>query len=98
MFSGKPPPPLFPIPTEEEDDTPRTYRSEGDPPPQPKKKKSGKVQEEEEPEILEREEAIGMLRKTFGFFQRAVVSQQLLPKIYPKIIIKTFATAIFRKK
>ena len=74
-FSGKAPPPLFAIPVEQEDDTPRTYRSEADPPPPPKGKK-GKKGHHDDPEslVLSKDDAGDMLRNTFNFFNRAVVS------------------------
>ena len=72
--TGKAPPPLFPIPHEEDDDTPRTYRSEADPPPPPKGKKGKKGHDDPESLVLSREDAVDMLKNTFNFFKRAVVS------------------------
>ncbi|CAH1784493.1 unnamed protein product [Owenia fusiformis] len=61
--TGHPPPPMFAIP-EEEEDTPRTYRSDrGD----------SKVPNEVPKELVTTRETIEALTKTFDFFRRAVV-------------------------
>ena len=72
-FLGKAPPPLYPIPQEEED-TPRTYRSDM---PTQRNARNDKKNKKGEPEpenlILSHDESVQMLTKTFDFFHKAVV-------------------------
>jgi hypothetical protein len=64
---GNPPPPLFPVPVEEED-TPRTYCSDASDhsPPKPDPKA-------EDSSLVNPKMALDMLTKTFQFFKRAIV-------------------------
>ena len=78
MFAGRAPGPLFPIPQEEED-TPRTYRSEthrgGRGGRQDKRsQKRGADEEEHESAVITATETRDMLEKTFAHFRRAIVS------------------------
>lgn len=66
-ITGAPPPPMFSFPPEQED-TPRTYRSEAsDAPPKPTHKTSDNA-------ILSTKNTIEYLKKSFSYFNRAIVS------------------------
>ena len=74
-LSGKPPGALFPIP-QEEDDTPRTYRSDIGKKKHDKKGASHKsTEKEEDPEsaLISANETRELLTKTFAYFTRAIV-------------------------
>lgn len=64
--AGQAPPPLFPIPIEEED-TPRTYRSEVD-------METDYIKTDPDSALISNKEALQSLSITFEFFKKAVVS------------------------
>jgi hypothetical protein len=68
FFVGAPPPPMYYFPPEQED-TPRTYRSDisGVEPPKVQPKNTDNV-------ILSSKVTLEYLKKSFSFFNRAIVS------------------------
>ena len=73
---------MYPVPPEEDEDTPRTYRS--DLPTGREEKRSTKKnkvplkersEEEQESVLMSKDEAVRVLKKTMDYLKRAVVSK-----------------------
>ena len=78
-FSGAPPPPMFTEPPPVED-TPRTYRSD---------LSTARLQASQKPEpdklMLTAQDTMDALKKSFGFFTKAIVSFILLTHTFLKL-------------
>ena len=84
--TGKPPPPLFPLPMEvDDDDSPRTYRSDNEPATHAQQNKGDRSSRKKKPggkgkdgadddfNAMSIDEAVDLLNRTFTYLRRAVV-------------------------